>query len=87
MILQRPIETKVKAATTASPIAFLIALAIVHYVPWLKDQSELLTDAIAAALGALGAFAAGYLAAHTPRPATPKDEGSVVGSAAKGTTP
>lgn len=66
--LQRPIESKVKAASTASPIVTFLALVVLHYVPWLNGSGELVADAITALLGALGTFVAGYLAKHTPRP-------------------
>lgn len=68
MRLQKPIETKVKAATTASPIVIFLVLLILHFVPWLNGDGELVADAITAALGALGTFLAGYMANHTPRP-------------------
>lgn len=67
-LFQKPIEAKVKATSTASPIVTFLVLLILHYVPWLNGDGELVADAITAILGALGTFLAGYLAKHTPRP-------------------
>jgi hypothetical protein len=70
-----PIETKVKAGAGGATVAALIALIILHFVPWLNGSGELLHDAIAAiiggVIGGIGSFAAGYQARHTPRAITP----------------
>lgn len=67
-MLKGPVETKVKAAATASPFATLLVLVILHFVPWLNGDGELLADVIASALGAVATLIAGYLAKHTDRP-------------------
>jgi len=63
-----PVETKVKAGAGGAVVATLIALVILHYVPWLNGDGELVADAIGALLAGLGSLVAGYQAKHTPRP-------------------
>lgn len=65
-----PIEAKVKAGAGGATVAALIALVILHFVPWLNGNGELVADAIAAIIGGAGSFIAGYQARHTPRPTT-----------------
>lgn len=66
-----PIETKVKAGAGGASVAVLIALVVLHYIPWLNGNGELVADAIGAIIAGIGSLVAGYRAPHTPRPVTP----------------
>jgi hypothetical protein len=66
-----PIETKVKASTTAGAFAALVLWALDTYV--FKDGAvpEVVSAAVDVLVVSIVTFAAGYLAKHTPRPDAP----------------
>lgn len=66
-----PVEIKVKAGAGGAALAALIALIILHYVPWLNGSGQLVADAIGALIAGVGSFIAGYRAPHTARPVAP----------------
>lgn len=63
-----PMEAKVKAAGWTSLVAGFVVSWIVTAVPGLASLSSPLQAVIVAALTSAAAFAAGWLAKHTPRP-------------------
>jgi hypothetical protein len=63
-----PVEPKVKAGAGGAVVAALIALIIMHYIPWLNGSGELLAYAIGAIIAGGGSLLAGYQARHVARP-------------------
>lgn len=65
--MSAPVETKVKAATLASTVASFVVGLLVLKVPALEGAADVLQAGIVGAVTTLGTWAAGWLAAHTPR--------------------
>jgi hypothetical protein len=65
-----PVETKVKASTAAAALSGLALWALSRYV-FRGDVPDVVVSWVDAIIPAALAFAAGYLAKHTVRPADP----------------
>lgn len=63
-----PMETKVKAAGFTSVLASFVVGVAVTKAPFLAGAADMLQMGIVAAITGAGTTAAGWLAAHTPRP-------------------
>lgn len=65
--MSAPVETKVKAATSATLAAAFATSWIVHAVPGLSGLADPIQAVIVGALSSASAAAAGWLARHTYR--------------------
>jgi hypothetical protein len=65
-----PVETKVKASTAAAALSGLALWALSRYV-FRGDVPDVVVSWVDVIIPAVLAFAAGYLAKHTVRPADP----------------
>ena len=65
-----PVETKVQASTAAAALSGLALYFLGRYV-FKGDVPDVVTSWVYVLVPGVLAFAAGYLAKHTPRPAPP----------------
>lgn len=65
--MSAPVETKVKAASTAALIAAFVVGWLVLKVPALSGVAEPLQAALVAVITSAAAAVSGYVAKHTPR--------------------
>jgi hypothetical protein len=68
--MSAPVERKVQAASLTTLVVTFITYEIVTSVPFLSDQSTLVQGLVGGAVTSALAFVAGWLAKHTPRPAS-----------------
>lgn len=68
--MSAPVERKVQASSLTALVVTFLTYEIITNVPFLSGQSTLVQGLVGGAVTSGLAFLAGWLAKHTPRPAS-----------------